>query len=161
MLHFFALLVFFQIKHFVADYPLQGVYMLGKFKDKGWILPLSAHCAVHAIMTFCISVIYVSPLISLGLALLDFAIHFAMDRIKASPKMLGRYKCISHFEYSYLNDLASGRGNNKAATEQARINLKARMKDNKYFWWALGLDQAVHHLTHYALIAIILGAMNV
>ncbi len=161
MLHFFALLVFFQIKHFVADYPLQNTYMLGKFKDKGWVLPLSAHCLVHAVFTFCIAVIYVSPLISASLALLDFVIHFAMDRIKASPKMLGRYKCISLFEYSYLNDLASGTANNKAAREQAQVNLEQRMKSNKYFWWSLGLDQAVHHFTHYIIIAIILGAMNV
>lgn len=31
----FILLILFQIKHFVADYLLQGEYMLGKFKP-GW-----------------------------------------------------------------------------------------------------------------------------
>lgn len=30
-----------------------------------------------------------------------------------------------------------------------------RIKSNTYFWWALGLDQMVHHLTHYVFIAMI------
>lgn len=87
----FGLLILFQLKHFVADYPLQNRYMLGKFKETGWIKPLAAHCSVHAAMTFGIAMFFVSPVIAAALALLDFAFHFAMDRIKASPKMLGRF----------------------------------------------------------------------
>jgi hypothetical protein len=51
----FLLLLLFQFKHFIADYPLQGEYMLGKFKDKGWMLPLFAHVGVHGAFTFIIS----------------------------------------------------------------------------------------------------------
>ena len=34
VLEIFVLLFAFQMKHFLADYPLQNVYMLGKFKEK-------------------------------------------------------------------------------------------------------------------------------
>lgn len=91
LLTVFLLLILFQVKHFVADYPLQTRYMLGKFNDTGWVLPLTAHCSVHAVMTAVIAIFFVSPLAALILAILDFSLHFAMDRIKASPKMLGRF----------------------------------------------------------------------
>lgn len=113
----FLLLVLFQIKHFLADYPLQGKYMLGKFKPQGWVPPLAAHCGVHAAFTFLICIAFVRPELAIALSVFDFVIHFIMDRIKASPKMLGRYG---------MND--------------------------KKFWWSLGLDQSVHHLTHYFII---------
>ena len=117
----FVLLVLFQLKHFIADYPLQGKYMLGKFKEKGWQGPLFAHTGVHAIGTFLICLLFVNPLFALGLSVFDFVTHSIMDRVKASPKMLGRYEIT-----------------------------------DKKFWWSLGLDQGVHHLTHYAIIAMIL-----
>jgi len=116
----FALLLAFQVKHFLADHPLQTPYMLGKFKP-GWEFagPLAAHCAVHALMTFAIA--FASSR-SVGLAALlaavDFVAHWNMDRIKAGPRYLGRFK-----------------------------DMKAPA-----FWWCLGADQAVHHLTHYAII---------
>lgn len=127
--HIFILLVLFQIKHFVCDFPLQGKYMLGKFKPdfKDWFQPLLAHAMVHFIGTG----IFVIPLYCLiagvkiqawwaFLAAGDLIVHFTVDRIKASPNMLGRWK-----------------------------------PDNRYFWWALGADQMAHHLTHYAIIAVL------
>jgi len=111
----------FQIKHLIADYPLQNTYMLGKFKESGWVAPLSAHCAVHSLITFFIC-FYFGFYVAILAALFDFVIHFAMDRIKASPKLLGRYK-----------------------------------QDNPKFWWALGFDQMVHHLTHYLIIFAVVG----
>lgn len=122
IINIFILLVLFQLKHFIADYPLQGQYMLGKFKSGyEWILPLVAHSSVHALGTFIVSIIFVSLPIAIGLAILDFIIHSTMDRIKASPNLLGRFK-----------------------------------PDNRYFWWSLGFDQMVHHLTHYLIIFIII-----
>lgn len=118
----FILLVLFQAKHFIADYPLQNQYMLGKFKGgTDWILPLAAHSSVHATGTFIISILFVSFNVALSLAVLDFVLHSIMDRIKASPNLLGRFSI-----------------------------------ENKYFWWSLGFDQMVHHLTHYIIIFIIL-----
>lgn len=90
----FVLLIVFQIKHFAADYILQGRYMLGKFAP-GWefVRPLAAHAGVHAAFTAYITWSVTQHwLLSLELALLDFGVHFAMDRIKASPKYWGRYK---------------------------------------------------------------------
>lgn len=112
----FFLLLIFQVKHFLADYPLQTTWMLGKFRpDWSFFWPLTLHCLVHAWLTAVI-VTAIDPT-KWWLAVVDFVIHFVMDRIKAGPKYLGRY------------------------------NVK-----EKQFWWSLGLDQSVHHLTHYFII---------
>ena len=117
----FLLLVIYQLKHFICDYPLQNAYMLGKFKESGWVKPLLAHTGIHDIATFLIAFAFTNLFfLSLSLAAFDLVVHFIMDRVKASPKMLGRFD----------------------------------IKD-KRFWWSLGLDQMVHHLTHYAIIACI------
>lgn len=125
-----AVLVVFQLKHFVADYPLQTPYMLAKFQELGWVKPLAAHCLVHAVLTGGILLILAIPLwLIVSLMAFDFTVHFVMDRIKASPKMLGRYN----------------------VTE-------------KKFWWSLGFDQMIHHITHYVIIYFVLvyyaGAMT-
>lgn len=125
MLSVIYLLVLFQIKHFLADFPLQGTYMLGKFKAKGWVLPLACHTGVHALFTFLIVAVFTHSLkYSLILAALDFTVHFVVDRIKANPNGLGKFK-----------------------------------PTDKYFWWALGADQMMHHLTHYAIIYFIIRIM--
>ena len=75
MLTLFVLLVLYQVKHFVADYPLQGTYMLGKFKKNGWVLPLAAHCGVHALFTFAIVLSFTLD-VQLGvyLSIFDFVV---------------------------------------------------------------------------------------
>ena len=120
VLEIFTLLVLFQLKHFICDYPLQTQYMLGKMQATGWIQPLAAHAAVHSLATYIIAMYFVGPFIAILFALADFIIHFTVDRIKASPKLGGRFN-----------------------------------PSQPYFWWALGADQMVHHLTHYLFIAII------
>jgi len=102
-----------------------------KFNRTGWVWPLAKHAGDHAIFS---GIIAVSTLWFFGVGLqtivlwtaicffTDFAIHFTMDRIKASPNLWGRYKDMNNAPY----------------------------------WMCLGLDQAVHHLTHYALIAMII-----
>lgn len=117
----FALLVVFQIKHFIGDYALQTTWMVnGKSRPGGgFIFPLSMHVLIHAAMTLAI-VWYLNPKLWY-LALFDFLVHFLMDRVKASPHLLGRY-----------NDP------NKSS-----------------FWIPFGLDQMVHHLTHYVIIWVL------
>lgn len=133
------LLVLYQVKHFVCDYPLQGKYMLGKFKPyPDFILPLAAHALVHVLGTFLIAVFLVGPTMAVALGLLDGVIHFAVDRVKASPSMLGRFKPLTKETYPTSTD--------------------AEKKSNVLFWWSIGADQMVHHLTHYALIALIIEA---
>lgn len=93
MENIFILLVAFQIKHFLSDYPLQNEYMLGKFKPIGWVKPLACHCLVHGVMTLFISLaLGVGFLMAFGLMILDFSLHFIMDRVKAHPSLLGKYK---------------------------------------------------------------------
>jgi len=91
MIDIITLLLIFQVKHFICDFPLQGKYMLGKFKEgTEWILPLIAHCLVHTIFTLIIVLVY-NPKVW-WVCLVDFTLHFTMDRVKASPKLLGRFK---------------------------------------------------------------------
>ena len=90
MTQVFLLFILFQIKHFIADFPLQREYMLRKtIKDWGFLLPLATHCAVHGVLTFAI-LMYFRPDLW-WLALVDFLIHFVMDRIKSGPNYLGRF----------------------------------------------------------------------
>ena len=85
------LLVVFQIKHFICDYPLQIQYMLGKMNKTGWFFPLLSHSAVHAFVTFVIVSFY-SIYLAIYLAVIDLVLHFIVDRLKASPEIGGRFK---------------------------------------------------------------------
>ena len=161
----FVLLVIYQVKHFLADYPLQGPYMLGKFKP-GWdfLGPLLAHVGVHGAMTLVICLCFKPYL--WWLALVDMAIHFTMDRLKASPKYLGRFKALSGKEFMNLIEAIKWRqqviaenSSTSEGVEHCKIELQTffkQIKDNTYFWWSLGLDQMVHHLTHYGVIYLLL-----
>jgi len=131
MTEIFTLLILFQLKHFICDYPLQNEYMLGKMKATGWIEPLAAHAVMHLTGTwlvlhiygFLFSLAHSSVILTIvALSLADFVIHFTVDRIKASSKLGGRFN-----------------------------------PTQPYFWWALGADQMAHHLTHYAFIYIIIS----
>jgi hypothetical protein len=156
----FALLVVYQLKHFLADYPLQGQYMLRKFSPdwKVWIPALSAHAGVHAVFTFIIfqwvQGFYsngVDTLFSVACAAIDFSIHFCMDRIKASPNMMGRWKSLSAKEFLYYKSCVGQPGEHPNVPYQVNKILRG----NTYFWWALGFDQMVHHLTHYYLVYVL------
>ncbi len=154
----FTLLIAFQIKHFVCDYLLQNKYMLGKFKTGfDWILPLTAHAAVHAIGTLLIIVSFLYynrldlsefALVTFKLAIFDFTYHAVMDRIKANPNFLGRYEALSKNEYINLAKYIEKYGMDERSNE--------KLRSNRYFWYTLGLDQLVHHLTHYLIIAVLI-----
>jgi len=114
------LLPIFQLKHFLADYPLQTDYMLGKFKTgTEWILPLTAHALIHAFFTLIIVWLFANNdwVIAIKLAIMDFAIHFVIDKGKVLANRV------------FGNDI-----------------------QKPVFWWILGADQALHHLTHYYII---------
>ncbi len=172
----FLLLVIYQVKHFLADYILQGEYMLGKFKGGwDWVKPLLAHVGVHAGFTLVISTIslvLLEPAMTasvvftnaIGIACLDAFIHFGMDRLKASPKLMGRWKPLTAADYIDAKATLQGYQGTTFPTswfdKHGSVVQAARKKlaGNKLFWWALGFDQAVHHLTHYVCIAFILKA---
>lgn len=165
----FVLLVLFQIKHFIADYPLQGKYMLGKFKESGWVKPLLAHVAVHGFLTALIVIFFNYKLI-IPLVLLDMVLHFVMDRIKVSSKLLGRFQALSKEQFKGLSEARALAFNaieffidnheNKDIREESFrqvSEIDQKFKGNTYFWWALGLDQGVHHLTHYLIIYLLVS----
>lgn len=148
----FILLIVYQVKHFLADYPLQTGYMLGKFKaGLDWVLPLTAHVAVHGAGTYMIACIFGRYELAFSLATFDMIIHFLMDRVKASPYLLGRYKALSSGEMSGLLLAVQ-----QVDSPNVQGMIKDAMRGNKYFWWALGVDQMVHHLTHYVIIYMLI-----
>ena len=73
-------LLFF--KHFLADFPLQTPYMMRKGAPTGWVVPLLAHCGVHAAFTAIILIPFVGWMFWLP-TLVDFAAHFVIDTWKA------------------------------------------------------------------------------
>ena len=75
-----------------------------------------------------------------------------MDRVKASPKMLGKYSALTKEEYIAAKGMAESRGQIADSTVDIGQN---KLDSNKKFWWSLGLDQGVHHLTHYIIIAFL------
>ena len=155
----FALLILFQIKHYVCDFLLQNEYMLGKFKP-GWdfVLPLLAHSAVHGVATLgiCLSV---APNLW-WLALVDVGTHFCIDRIKASPNLLGRFKVMSANEIeeaiwttrkTAVHVVDDWGVPAEEIYKEAR-EAKKQIKHNVYYFWSLGLDQMLHHIVHYIII---------
>jgi len=75
-------------------------------------------------------------------------VHFAMDRIKASPNLLGRFKMLDGPRFVEVYKHAYNPNFKPVVSNK----FKERLSHNTYFWWSLGLDQGVHHLTHYLVI---------
>lgn len=158
----FLLLIVYQVKHFLCDFPLQTPYMLGKFLPGWkWIKPLAAHAGVHGLFTSVIVAFTFlltkqlpkHPIYTIfGLALFDFSIHFIMDRIKASPNMLGRWKALTAEQYKHYYNVCKQSENMWDIINDLSIEAKKRLRSNTLFWIALGLDQKIHHLTHYVII---------
>lgn len=166
----YLLLVTYQLKHFLCDYPLQGRYMLRKFDVfPKFILPLLAHALVHGVFTFLISLAFRQWRVALMFGLFDAATHFGIDRIKASPYMLGRFQALSKSDFVENQNNVTQLQNRikelsvsaetihlvpglEAEIVQTKADFAARMKANTFFWWSLGADQMAHHLVHYAII---------
>lgn len=136
----FLICLVFSIKHFICDFPLQTEGMLKKFSldPKEWIPALFMHSYVHFLGTFLVLFLFevlFQTKHSVGTTLtflflvptFNSVIHFIMDRIKASPNMLGQYKALSGKEFVY-------------ATQTEK-------KSNWLFWQCLGIDQWVHSTT--------------
>lgn len=123
----FIILVLFQIKHFVADFPLQTMTMVnekGHYGKFGGI----AHSAIHGFLTMAVVIltgIFFDPafaqdyfILSLILGFIDFVLHYHIDWVKM------RF------------------GNRDLQTPA--------------FWNQLGLDQMAHQLTYLVLTYIII-----
>jgi Protein of unknown function (DUF3307) len=80
----YALIVvaFLQLKHFVCDGPLQTLAMVKSKSIYGAPLGI-LHSALHGLGTGLVfSIAGYSPYVALGLAVLDFAIHYHVDFTK-------------------------------------------------------------------------------
>ena len=113
----FILMIIFQVKHFAADYIFQYNYMLKKVSPRwDFLVPLVLHCSVHSFLTLVVCLVFKPHL--WWLSLVDFIIHFFLDRLRSGPRYFGRFKDLN----------------------------------KSIFWWILGADQMLHHLTHIGLI---------
>ena len=76
-----------------------------------------------------------------------------MDRIKASPYLLGVFQPMAKDDYSmHYENAYYGHGITKREARWAFIS-------NTLFWWSLGLDQMVHHLTDLIIVFIAIGVL--
>jgi len=118
-----VLLVLFQIKHFVADYPLQTPEMIrGKgilFNPQGIL-----HSLHHS-----------------GLTLVTLGIFALVHPIAIIPAVL---ISVSEFFVHYVIDYSKMQYGKSLTTNDSR------------FWWAIGFDQMLHHLTYLAFAWIVL-----
>ena len=86
-----ALSVAFALKHYAADFVFQTNWMAhGKERMQGWVLPMLSHAGCHAAMTLAL-VLFVAPALW-WLALIDFAVHVAVDRSKTAVSHWGKWQ---------------------------------------------------------------------
>lgn len=84
LLSMLLLMAGLEVKHFVADYLLQTGWMIA---GKGQLLAPGgyAHAGLHALLSALVLLILGTPLIaSLGLAVAEFIVHYALDYAKAA-----------------------------------------------------------------------------
>lgn len=80
----------FQVKHYLADFVFQTRYMLQKdAHDLSYLKPLLLHSFTHAILTTTIVAFADYRLWWIGA--IDLVLHALVDRLKAAPKLLGRF----------------------------------------------------------------------
>lgn len=87
------LILAFQVKHFLGDFAFQtGPMVMGKGAP-GWQFakPLSIHCLIHSVLTTIVLAAF-SILSFWPLIVIDFVIHFIIDRLKSGPRYAGRVK---------------------------------------------------------------------
>ncbi len=114
-----AALIAFLFKHLIADFFLQTSWMAnGKEQPQGWLLPLTAHVAVHTVATALIFYVWAPAYI--WMAGVDFVVHFSIDRAKG------------------------------VATRALDADVTKTI-----FWWLIGIDQTLHHLTHLGFALLI------
>jgi hypothetical protein len=87
---FCALLLVVAFKHYVADFLLQTSWIAhGKERREGWFAPLAVHVLCHAVLMLAIA-LAIAPRLW-WFALVDLAIHAAIDRAKTLTALWGRW----------------------------------------------------------------------
>ncbi len=75
-----------------------------------------------------------------------------MDRIKAGPRYLGRFKALSEEKMRHILSYLPRLGE-----EGVREKFGAELRGNTFFWWSLGLDQLVHGLTDLLIVYLLVS----
>ncbi|HVT62569.1 MAG TPA: hypothetical protein VHD33_03685 [Legionellaceae bacterium] len=89
-----------------------------------------------------------------------------MDRIKAGKKYMGRWKALSASEWVEAKrrsecEWVDIHGDQITdATKPMNAIYRKQIIGNRLFWICLGIDQLIHHLTHYVCIYFILKALG-
>lgn len=123
--------VTYWFKHFIADFILQNEYMLGKFQPyPKFILPLSAHCAVHAGIVAWM----------FFLAVMNGPRDLNLDFLTAGAIVVA-YEFFSHFLVDVIK------------AQWTRIT-KANHTEHR-FWVAIGLDQFAHMIFSIPVVILI------
>lgn len=93
-------IVLFLMKHLLADFVLQSSWIAGgKQQREGWLAPLTVHVSLHAALTGLILLILAPGLV--WLALVDFVVHFTIDRTKVIIEQRYEFKA-SQARYWWL-----------------------------------------------------------
>jgi hypothetical protein len=74
--------------------------------------------------------------------------------------MLGRYKVLDGLRIQALTESKNNylrilKKKKDSHALKELVWIENQFKGNKYFWFALGLDQMIHHLTHYLIIYLL------
>jgi len=128
MTEILILLILFQIKHFVCDFPLQKPYQYlnkGIYGHAGGFL----HAAIHSIGTCWVLMVYhhfnsdkITDIQIVTCAFLDLILHYHIDWAKM--------KINKHYGW--------------------------RCDNSERFWYLLGFDQLLHQLTYILIIYLAL-----
>jgi len=95
----FLIFVLFQFKQFFCDFAWQTSKMVMMKASPRWDFApaLAAHAGIHAAITLLIILVLKPHL--WWIALIDFTIHFLVDRVKSGPKYLGKFNDITRHSY--------------------------------------------------------------
>ena len=88
------LVFLFELKHFIFDGLLQTRYHFGKYNEKfkDYWKPLLNHSFINATGAGLVACIFgCSFVLWLSIILIETILHFGIDRIKTSKKLLGRW----------------------------------------------------------------------
>lgn len=95
-----VLFLVFQLKHFVADFLLQGPYQYlnkGKYGHPGGLV----HAGIHGCFS-CFLYIFASPLLALVLIVMEMAVHYHVDWAKMAINKAMGWGPTTHEEFWYL-----------------------------------------------------------
>ncbi len=121
LLNILALYLSFRAKQVICDFFFQtGWQAMAREAalTREGMKALAVHAGMHAAFTFLLLVVFAAPL--WWLAIVDFFVHAAIDRAKASIVLKNGWTYKNH-----------------------------------QYWWAFGLNQEAHNLTHLVYIILI------